>query len=66
MALLNVVTIYSHWWQGNAITTVEKGGWGLTVPQALGIDVGLGLIFLLVLPLLPSRPPQPAPGMMDS
>ncbi len=59
MALLNLVTMYSYWWQGKALTAVEKGGWGLTVPQALQVDVGIGLLFLLVLPLLSPRPATP-------
>lgn len=66
MALLNVVTMYSYWWQGKALTAVEKGGWGLTVPEALGVDVGVGLLFLLVLPWLTPRPALPAPGPIDA
>ncbi len=53
MALLNVVTMYTYWWEGKALSTVGEGGWGLTLPQTLYIDCALGLLFLLVLPLLP-------------
>ena len=55
MALLNVVTIYSYWWEGRAMTPAAEGGWGLTVPQTLAADAALGLVFLAVLPLLQPR-----------
>jgi MFS transporter, PAT family, beta-lactamase induction signal transducer AmpG len=55
MALLNVVTMYSYWWQGRAIAPAAEGGWGLTLPQALLADCAVGLLFLLVLPFLRPR-----------
>lgn len=61
MALLNVVTMYSYWWQGQALTPAAEGGWGWTLPTTLAGDVGVGLLFLLVLPLLgPAMRPAPA------
>jgi PAT family beta-lactamase induction signal transducer AmpG len=57
MALLNLVTMYSYWWQGQALTPADKGGWGLTLPQTLAADAAFGLVFLLVLPFLPHRKP---------
>lgn len=60
MALLNVVTMYSYWWEGRAMTTVAEGGWGLTVPQTLTVDAVLGLVFLAVLPLLKPRTAESA------
>ncbi len=56
MALLNLVTVYSYWWQGKALAPAAEGGWGFTLPQALLGDVALGLLFLLVLPFLAPRP----------
>lgn len=61
MALLNVVTMYSYWWQGRALAPAAEGGWGLTLPQTLGVDSALGLVFLLVLPLLATRPAAARP-----
>ena len=52
MALLNVVTIYSYWWQGKAVTPVATGGWGLSYLNIFLIDAALGAVFLLVLPFV--------------
>jgi len=52
MALLNLVTSYTYWWQGQALTTAAAGGWGFTLPQVLLIDCAFGLVFLAVLPFL--------------
>ncbi len=52
MALLNVVTIYSYWWQGKAITPIAEKGWGLTYLQIFTIDAALGALFLLILPFV--------------
>jgi PAT family beta-lactamase induction signal transducer AmpG len=64
MALLNLVTSYTYWWQGKALGAVASGGWGFTLPQVLLVDSGLGLLFLLVLPWLTVSPsaalPEPA------
>jgi PAT family beta-lactamase induction signal transducer AmpG len=65
MALLNVGMMFSYWWQGKALSAVAEGGWGLTVPQALGVDVGIGLLFLLVLPFVDPRRVTPAAGVME-
>ena len=56
MALLNVVTIYSYWWQGMAITPAAKDGWGFTYLQIFLLDAALGALFLLVLPFVKPRP----------
>lgn len=63
MALLNFVTMYSYWWQGSALQPAAEGGWGFTLPQALATDVGIGLLFLLVLPFVPPRKVEPAQVM---
>ncbi|MFN7147175.1 MAG: hypothetical protein ACK4YP_25630, partial [Myxococcota bacterium] len=55
MALLNLVTSYSYWWQGRALTPAAEGGWGFTVPQTLVADAAFGLLFLVVLPFLRPR-----------
>jgi PAT family beta-lactamase induction signal transducer AmpG len=52
MALLNLVTIYSYWWEGKAITSVAENGWGLTYFQIFAIDAAIGSLFLLILPFL--------------
>jgi hypothetical protein len=52
MALLNVVTIYSYWWQGKAITPLADGGWGYTYLHIFMLDGALGAAFLLVLPFV--------------
>lgn len=56
MALLNVVTIYSYWWEGKAITSVAEQGWGLTYLQVFAIDAALGAVFLAILPFLKPAP----------
>jgi MFS family permease len=56
MALLNLVTMYSYWWQGQALTPAEKGGWGLSLAQTMGMDAALGLVFLFILPFLAPLP----------
>ncbi len=58
MALMNLVTVYSYWWQGNALAPVAEGGWGLTLPQTLLVDSAFGLLFLAVLPFLSPRPAE--------
>jgi len=55
MAMLNLVTIYSYWWEGMAITPADHGGWGLTYLQIFLIDAGLGAVFLLVIPFVKPR-----------
>lgn len=52
MALLNVVTIYSYWWQGKAITPLAEGGWGFTYLHIFLLDAAIGAVFLLVLPFV--------------
>jgi len=52
MALLNVVTIYSYWWQGKAITPLAEGGWGCTYLHIFLLDAILGALFLLILPFV--------------
>lgn len=56
MALLNVVTIYSYWWQGKAITPLAEGGWGLTYLQIFMVDAAAGALFLLILPFIKIHP----------
>ncbi len=56
MALLNVVTIYCYAWQGRAMTSAEKGGWGLSYLWIFVLDAVLGLLCLGVLPLLSKKP----------
>lgn len=50
MALLNLVTIYSYAWQGQAVTPLAEGGWGLSYQQIFLLDAALGSVFLLLLP----------------
>lgn len=52
MALLNVVTIYSYWWQGKAMTPIAEKGWGLTYLQIFTIDAAIGALFLLIIPFI--------------
>lgn len=52
MALLNVVTIYSYWWQGKAITPLAEGGWGFNYLGIFLLDAALGALFLIVLPFV--------------
>lgn len=52
MALMNLTTIYSYWWQGKAVTAVNAGGWGMTYLNIFLIDAALGALFLLVLPFV--------------
>jgi PAT family beta-lactamase induction signal transducer AmpG len=56
MALLNLVTVYSYWWQGKAITSLADGGWGFTYLQIFMVDAAAGAVFLLVLPLIKIHP----------
>jgi MFS transporter, PAT family, beta-lactamase induction signal transducer AmpG len=56
MALLNVVTIYSYWWQGKAVTPLAEGGWGYTYLHIFMLDAALGAAFLLVLPFVKPAP----------
>jgi PAT family beta-lactamase induction signal transducer AmpG len=56
MALLNVCTVYSYWWEGKAITPIADGGWGYTYLQIFLIDAALGALFLLILPLVNPKP----------
>ena len=55
MALLNFVTMYSYWWEGKALSPVAEGGWGFSLSQTMVVDAAWGLVFLLLLPLLPHR-----------
>lgn len=59
MALLNVCTIYSYWWEGKACTPLADGGWGFTYMQIFLLDSVLGALFLLILPFCGTTP-QPA------
>jgi hypothetical protein len=52
MALLNVVTVYSYWWQGKAVTPLAQGGWGYTYLHIFLLDAALGAVFLLLLPFV--------------
>lgn len=52
MALLNVVTIYSYWWEGKAITALADKGWGFTYLQIFLLDAAIGAVFLLILPFV--------------
>lgn len=61
MALLNVVTVYSYWWQGMAVTPATKDGWGFTYLHIFLLDAALGAVFLLVLPFV-----KPAPAFSAS
>jgi len=52
MALLNLSTVYSYWWQGKAITSLADGGWGFTYLRIFLMDAAIGAVFLLVLPFM--------------
>lgn len=56
MALLNLVTVYSYWWQGKAITSLAEGGWGFTYLQIFLVDAAAGAVFLLILPFMRLHP----------
>lgn len=56
MALLNVCTVYSYWWEGKAVTPIADGGWGYTYLQIFLIDAALGALFLLILPFVNPKP----------
>ena len=56
MALLNLVTVYSYWWQGKAITSLADGGWGFTYLQIFLVDAAAGAVFLLILPFMKIHP----------
>jgi len=49
MAMSNLVTTYTSWWQGQAIVR-----WGY--PVTLALDAVVGLVVLLLLPLMKPRP----------
>ena len=59
MALLNLVTAYSYWWEGMAITPVAAGGWGFTYLGVFLLDAALGAVFLLVIPFVKPRADGP-------
>lgn len=59
MALLNLCTVYSYWWQGKAVTPISQDGWGFTYLQIFLLDAALGAVFLLILPFVKPAP-QPA------
>ena len=40
MALLNLATVYSYWWEGKAITPLAKDGWGLHLSSDLSPRCG--------------------------
>ena len=48
MAMMNLVTVYTAWWQGYAI---ERWGY----PTTLYLDGALGLICIAILPLMRER-----------
>lgn len=54
MAMSNLVTSYTSWWQGNALVK-----WGYPVTLALDSVVGLAVLFLLPL-MKPRRAAEPA------
>ena len=56
MALLNLVTVYSYWWEGKAITSLAEGGWGFTYLQIFLVDAAAGAVFLLILPFMRLHP----------
>jgi len=56
MALLNLVTVYSYWWQGKAITPLSEGGWGFTYLGIFLLDAAAGAVFLLILPFAKIHP----------
>jgi PAT family beta-lactamase induction signal transducer AmpG len=60
MALLNLCTVYSFWWQGKAVTPISQDGWGFTYLQIFLLDAALGAVFLLILPFV-----KPAPQPSD-
>jgi MFS family permease len=64
MALLNVCTVYSYWWEGKAVTPLADGGWGYTYLQIFLLDAALGAVFLLILPFV--NPAQPATVVVDN
>ncbi|MGB1128508.1 MAG: MFS transporter [Haloferula sp.] len=49
MAMLNLVTAYTYFWQGQALDTKA---WNLSLWEIFLIDSALGLVFLLVLPFV--------------
>jgi PAT family beta-lactamase induction signal transducer AmpG len=55
MALSNLVTTYSSWWQGLSIVR-----WGY--PVTLALDAAFGLVVLFLLPFMKPRAPEPARG----
>lgn len=62
MALLNLVTIYSYWWQGKATTPVADHGWGFTYLQIFLLDAAIGAVFLLILPFVKPAPQETPPS----
>ncbi len=56
MALLNLVTVYSYYWEGKAITPITHGGWGFSYLQIFLLDAALGAVFLLILPFAKTHP----------
>jgi PAT family beta-lactamase induction signal transducer AmpG len=64
MALLNVCTVYSYWWEGKAVTPLADGGWGYTYLQIFLLDAALGAVFLLILPFV--NPALPATVVVDN
>jgi len=60
MALINVVTMYTYWWEGKAID-ITSAGWGLTYLQIFIIDAIVGSLFILVIPFIkPNKEEQTA------
>ncbi len=62
MALMNLVTIYSYWWEGKAISSVADGGWGFTYSQIFYLDAALGAVFVVPLWLAGTKRPSTDPG----
>ncbi|BCX47935.1 MFS transporter [Haloferula helveola] len=49
MAMLNLVTAYTYFWQGQALDT---GAWNWTLWQIFLVDTLLGLVFLAIIPFV--------------
>lgn len=62
MALMNLVIIYSYWWEGKAITPAAEGGWGLTLPSIFYLDAALGAMFVIPLWLIGGKTVKRTPA----
>lgn len=64
MALMNFTMAYSYWWEGKAITSSAKGGWGFSYFQVFLVDAILGALFLFVLPFVRPLPRKENPALI--